>query len=229
MPLKAFWETVEQRLAACSADELRAVLRAMAQETPPSGRRIFLAKLKLVEEEAVTASQVIQQEDLMADIGDLAQELEDAMRDADPWEERSGWGNYYDYDDEDSLGPYAEFVEPVADLFDRAEAAFDYGELSLARDAYQEMFDLLGLEDDYGRGVRASDLSSVDVGEAVARYLRAVYETETSSDRPQALYEEMRAVQTWLFRTMKKLVELQVLTNPRVSSIRASSNPALAA
>jgi hypothetical protein len=30
MPLKAFWEAVEQRLAACSADELYAILRTMA-------------------------------------------------------------------------------------------------------------------------------------------------------------------------------------------------------
>jgi hypothetical protein len=39
MSLKTFWEAVEQRLAIYSADELRAVLRGMAQETPPSGRR----------------------------------------------------------------------------------------------------------------------------------------------------------------------------------------------
>ncbi len=34
--LKTFWEVVEQKLAACSADELRAILRAMAQEAPLS-------------------------------------------------------------------------------------------------------------------------------------------------------------------------------------------------
>ena len=42
LPLKAFWEAVEQRLAACSAEELRAILRAMAQETLPSERQAFL-------------------------------------------------------------------------------------------------------------------------------------------------------------------------------------------
>jgi len=41
--LKVFWESVEQRLAACSTDELCAILRAMAQETSPSGRRVFLS------------------------------------------------------------------------------------------------------------------------------------------------------------------------------------------
>ena len=150
--LKAFWEAVEQRLAAYSADELRAILRAMAQETPPSGRRAFLARLERVEGSAVAASQVIQQEDLLADIDDLARELEDAMQHADAWEERYEWGEYYD--EEDSLGPYEEFVEPLVELFDRAEAAFDYGNaasgsaLPLARAAYQRLFELLKTEDD---------------------------------------------------------------------------------
>jgi hypothetical protein len=192
MSLKTFWEAVEQRLAIYSADELRAVLRGMAQETPPSGRRAFLARLEPVEGAAVTAAQVIQQEDLLADIDDLARELKDAMRQADAWEERYEWGEYYD--EEDSLGPYEEFVDPLVELFERAEAAFDYSELFLARAAYQRLFELLRTEDDYGRGVSASDLTDVDADEAVARYLRAVYETEPPEGRPQALYEQMRQV-----------------------------------
>lgn len=197
IPLKAFWEAVEQRLAAYSADELRAILRAMAQETPLSGRRTFLTRLEPVEGAAVAASQMIQQEDLLADIDDLARELEDAMQHADAWEERYEWGGYYD--EEDSLGPYEEFVEPLVELFDRAEAAFDYGDLSLARAAYQRLFELLRTEDDYGRGVSASDLTGVDSDETVARYLRAVYETEPPARRPQALCEQMRQVQARLF------------------------------
>ena len=46
LPLKAFWETVEQRLAARSADELRAILGATAQETLPSERQAFLDQLQ---------------------------------------------------------------------------------------------------------------------------------------------------------------------------------------
>lgn len=212
IPLKAFWEAVEQRLAAYSADELCAILRAMAQETPPSGRRAFLARLEPVEEAAVAASHVIQQEDLLADIDDLARELANAMQHADAWEERYEWGEYYD--EEDSLGPYEEFVEPLIRLFDRAEAAFDYGEIPLACAAYQRLLDLLKTEDDYGRGVSASNLTGVDVDEAVARYLRAVYETEPSARRPQALFEQMRQVQAWLFRRRPMLEDL-VQISPR--------------
>ena len=199
--LKAFWEAVEQRLVAYSADELRTILRAMAQETPPSGRGAFLARLEPVEGAAVGASQVIQQEDLLDDIDDLARELEEAMQHADAWEERYEWGEYYD--EEDSLGPYEEFVEPLVQLFDRTEAAFDYDNTAsgsaLARTAYQRLFELLRIEDDYGRGVSASDLTGVDADEAVARYLRAVYETEPPARRPQALFEHMQQVPLWLF------------------------------
>jgi hypothetical protein len=209
LSLKAFWEAVERRLAASSVDELRTILRAMAHDTPPSGRRAFLDRL---EPDTGAAAQVIQQEGLLADIDDLAQEIKDAMQHADAWEERYGWDEYYD--EEDSLGPYEEFVAPFVELFDQVEAVFDYGERSLARAAYQRLFELLMREDDYGRGVSPSDLTGVDTGEAVARCLRAVYETEPPARRPQVLYEQMRQVQAWLFGLHPMLDDL-VQISPR--------------
>ncbi|HUV91104.1 MAG TPA: hypothetical protein VMY80_15735 [Anaerolineae bacterium] len=212
MSLKAFWEAVEHRLADCSADQLRAILCAMAQEAPPAGRPAFLARLKPVEGAAMVAPPVIQQEELLADIDDLAQELGSAMEHGGDWEEQyDEWG---EYSDEDSLGPYEEFVEPLAGLFERAAGAFDYGDLSLARAAYVKLFDLLGTEDGYGRGVNASDLTGVDAGEAGARYLRAVYETESAARRPQALWEQMQQMQSWLVGLHPTLDDL-VQISPR--------------
>jgi hypothetical protein len=193
MSLKAFWEAVEQRLAGCSSDELRDILLAMAQETPPSGRQAFLAKLKPRAAAVDAVREAAAQEDLLADIDDLASEIKDAVENAE-YEDHDyyGWG---EYDEEDSLGPYEDFVEPLSDLFDRAQAVFDLGELELAGEAYQRLFEMLTLEDDYGRGISGSDLAGVDVGEERARYLRAVYETEPVQRRPQALFELMRRVQ----------------------------------
>jgi uncharacterized protein (DUF1501 family) len=91
--LKAFWEAVEERLSACSVEDLRAILRAMAQTTPPSGRRAFLDQLEVT---TIKAPQAIQQEDLLADVDDFAQELKEAMQNAGDWEERYEWGGYYD-------------------------------------------------------------------------------------------------------------------------------------
>jgi hypothetical protein len=217
IPLKAFWEAVEQRLAACSTDGLRAILRAMARETRPTGRQAFLEKLERAEDAGDAVRRALQQDALLSDIEDLAEELEAAMAEAEPWEERHdryGWGEWSEYDDEDSLEPYEEYVEPLVELFDRARAAFDYGHLSLAREAYGKLFEALDLEDEYGRGVSTSDLSSVDAGEACARYLRAVYETEPLEPRPEALFEKMRQVRLELARPRPMLDDL-VQISPR--------------
>ena len=64
--------------------------------------------------------------------------------------------------------------------------------MPLARAAYHKLFEVLEIQDDYGRGVGAADLHDVDINEARARYLRALYETESPADRPSALFEEMR-------------------------------------
>lgn len=191
MALKAFWDTVEQRLAKYSAEELRAILRALAQEVAPTGRQAFLDKLKPAAEAAAAVRKAIGQEDLLADIDDLAREIKERTKNAEYWEEdKYEWGD--DYEEEESLGPYEEFVEPLTALFDRAEAAFDYGNLALARKAYQKLFQVFESEDEYGRGVSADDLTDVDIDEARARHLRAVYETKSLAQRPQALFEQMQ-------------------------------------
>lgn len=74
---------------------------------------------------------------------------------------------------------------------------FDHGGFSLARAAYHNLFEVLQLEDDYGRGVRLAHLEDVDSGEVCARYLRAVYETEGSAHRPKVLFQQLQQVQGW--------------------------------
>jgi tetratricopeptide (TPR) repeat protein len=205
LTLKAFWEAVEQRLTACSAEELRDILRAMAQETLPTERRAFLNTLQPKAATATRGQEVAGQEELLADISDLSDELQAEMERAEAWEERYGWD---EDDEEDSLGPYAEFVEPLTALFDRAEVAFDYGDVTLARAAYHQLFEVVALEDDYGRGVRAEDLPDVEADEARARYLRAVYDTEALAHRPLALFEQMQLTLSWLPRPRPMLDDI---------------------
>src|SRR5262249_8150064 len=94
--------------------------------------------------------------------------------------------------------PCGALVARVAALFDRAAAAFDAGNLTLARTAYHNLFAIMTYEDDYGRGVQAEHLQDVTVSEACARYLRAVYETESPAHRPYGLFEAMLQVCAWL-------------------------------
>ncbi len=185
--LKVFWKAVEQRLAECSAEELRDILRKMAHHVPPSARQEFLAQLGA--HAAPSSAPATSWEDLLDEIEDLALELEEIIASVDEWEDE--W-RYEDEDEDDSMGPYAELVDSFTLLFERAALAFDHGERSLARQAYRRLFDLLEFEDNYGRGLSLFNLTDLDRKEVIARYLRAVYETTPLAQRPSTLYEEMR-------------------------------------
>jgi hypothetical protein len=189
LSLQAFWDAVEQRLAVCSAEELRAVVRALARATPATEWQAFLNTVQLMAETTPVVPPAPAPEALLVDIAALADELQAATEEAEGWDE---------YHEEDSLGPYVEFVAPLTALFDRAAAAFAAGNMTLARSAYHNLFATLIYEDDYGRGVRAEHLQEVVVSEAGARYLRAVYETESPAQRPSGLFETMLHVCTWL-------------------------------
>jgi|SRR5215813_13084239 len=82
LPRKTFWEAVEQRLASCSTDKLRAILRAMAQETLPTERQAFLDKLQPEAANVARVQEVAGQEAFLADITDLSDELQAEMEGA---------------------------------------------------------------------------------------------------------------------------------------------------
>src|SRR5215471_7880470 len=189
LSLKTFWDAVEQRLAVCSAEELRAVVRALALATPATEWQAFLHTIQPMADTTPIVSPVPTSETLLMDIAALADELQAATEAAEGWDE---------YHEEDSLGPYVEFVAPLTALFDRAAVAFAAGNMTLARTAYRNLLATLTHEDDYGRGVRAEHLQDVAANEACARYLRAVYETESLAQRPSRLFEAMLQVCTWL-------------------------------
>ena len=206
LSLQAFWDAVEQRLTACSAEELRAIVRALAQATPATKRQAFLESMPPLAEAGAVLPPEPLAEALLADIVALADELQGATAEAEGWDE---------YHEEDSLGPYAAFVEPLTALFDRAAAAFDAGNVTLARTAYQHLFETLSYEDDYGRGVRAEDLQAVTLSTAPARYLRAVYDTESLAHRPAVLFEAMQQVRSWLATPRPMLEDLiQIAPQP---------------
>jgi hypothetical protein len=188
LSLQAFWDAVEQRLAVCSVEELRAVVRALARATPATQRQAFLKTMQLMTETTSVVPPAPAPEELLVDIAALADVLRAATEEAEGWDE---------YHEEDSLGPYAEYVTPLIALFDRAAVTFAAGHMTLVRNAYHSLFEILTYEDDYGRGVRAEHLPDVVVSEACARYLRAVYETEPSAQRPSGLCAAMLQVCAW--------------------------------
>lgn len=193
LPLKVFREAVEARLESCSEDELRSLLRILATRVPPSQRLAFLQSLH---PSASATQESLHPQALLDDIADLAHVLPEK---AQEWEDL--------WPESDALGPYAELLEPLTALFARAQEASERGQHPLARDAYQALFSLLEFEDARGQGLRAEHLSQVDLPEARARYLRALYLSTPPEQRAPVLLEQMRQVRVLLPRGPRPLVQ----------------------
>src|SRR5215470_5510193 len=127
LSLQAFWDAVERRLAVCSAEELRAIVRALARATPATQWQAFLGMMRPLAATTTVVPPAPAPEELLVDIAALTGELQGATEAAEDWDE---------YHEEDSLGPYAAFVAPLTALFDRAAAAFAAGNTTLVRAAY---------------------------------------------------------------------------------------------
>ncbi len=77
----------------------------------------------------------------------------------------------------------------------RARTAFLDGNLDLARIAYEPLLKAFERHAEGFCGPEEPErMLSTDVGEAKARYLRAVYETTPPSERADTLFEEMGAL-----------------------------------
>jgi hypothetical protein len=208
LSLKAFTQALEKRLASRSADELRQALILIGQGTPPAERRAFLDQLKAPTGRAISPRTKARSDELLADIDDCIDDIQEFQEAAGEWEDEYAWRDGY-YDDEDSLGPYRRFVEPLTELFRRAQRAFSRGDLLLAREAYAKLFTgALQLDDSYGRGVRAEDLEDLDIREHRARYLRAIYETETPRGRPGMVLAAMAPSPIWTESDPPRLADL---------------------
>ena len=182
LSLKKFSETVETFLSQSAKSQLQEVIRRWAADTEPTERHAFLSRL--TEKQSTPMADVSRNVSLLQDIDDILVEVENMATEEPDWE-------LYEQDDEDSLGGFERFVEPLTVLFDRTEAAFDDGDFSAARMAYEKLFSSFAIESDYGQGVRPHDLPEINFEEVRARYLRATYLDTPLADRVASLLEAM--------------------------------------
>src|SRR6266540_1513152 len=187
--LGGFLAVLEQRLAALPVDDLRAILVAHAERLPVRDREAFLA---IFPAPSATVSQVP---------GPCQVDCPDGTRllaDIDAFVDRvrsgvffHGWGWDDDLREERAWGDES-WVGEMDDLFAGAADAFLAGDLALARDACGRLLGAFGLDEEVGTFCgpsSPSDMVATDVPEAVARYLRAVYETTALPERAEKLYE----------------------------------------
>jgi soluble cytochrome b562 len=170
----------------------------MAKNVESGLRQNFLEKL----------SPVIQKKNevvhLESEVLDEIESIKEGI--LDKTEEEPDWDEYYD--DEDSLLGYEEFIKPLSDLFDKVEALFDYGHHEIAKKAYEELFSIFDINDDYGRGIRIYNLENTDLDEARAKYLRSIYLTEKSENRLVILLDIMEKFGDLDFQSRPKLNDI---------------------
>ncbi len=199
--LGPFLNELESRLRVLSAQEMSAALLAHAECLPARERASFLEIFTSVEppsgaEEAgegatvavvSAAADAADDEMLLADIKAFEGRLESGAY-------VEGWGWDDDLHDERSFGDES-WADEMDDLLGGAETAFLDGDLDLARIAYEPLLKAFERHAEGFCGPEEPErMLSTDVGEAKARYLRAVYETTPLSERADALFEEMGAL-----------------------------------
>lgn len=198
--LGPFLSELESRLRALSAQELSAALLAHAECLPALERTSFLEIFTSVEppsggDEAGRGTTVAavsagaDDEMLIADIKAFEGRLGSGVY-------VQGWGWDEDLHDERSFGDES-WADEMDDLLGGAETAFLDGDLDLARIAYEPLLKAFERHAEGFCGPEEPErMLSTDVGEAKARYLRAVYETTPPSERADTLFEEMERFAT---------------------------------
>lgn len=189
VPLKQLMDTVEGIINNCTKEELGEILREMAKKVPKDGRLHLLDQLYPYTKERRKEQPHEEKglaEDLLEKVDQFMAALEMEMQNK---EEPSYEDDYYD-DEEGTF--YAEFKNDLEDLFDKTNTAFDYKHFRSARTAYEKLFQVFGMEDEYGGGIRVYDLPKVDIGSSLTRYYRSVLETEPAQDRPEILYHKQQ-------------------------------------
>jgi len=183
LSLKAFSEKLEIQLSSLSADQLRNVIRHMSRDITPEERSSFLGQLSPVEAESLRPESIAKAESLLQDATAFKNRLAKAMKDAGQRDHiHTSWR-----DDDESNEAYSDFGPELEQLFDRTRTVFELARFDMTRSTYEQLFEALSLQDDYGFGVHRPE--GLDVREERGRYLRSVIEATPEKQRAKSLLE----------------------------------------
>lgn len=189
MDFKLFFEKINSLLENSTTNELKNIIKSLAEDLAPVERKDFVEKVTCYKTKQIKNPNA---PELILEIADLKKEIEEMAQNSG-----NDYDDEYDYDryhDEDCLGPFQDFIQLLAQLYDKTATVFDYGNIKIACQAYEELFSIFQIEDDRGRGIRYYDLENVDVNGARARYLRSIYltaEPKNPKNRARILMEKM--------------------------------------
>lgn len=175
--LSPFLKRVEAVLAQLSHDELKHRLLAHARELPASQREAYLELL------ASKPQQPKQTTDLLSAVETFVSDLESGV-----YYDGFGWDR--EYEGERAFGDES-WAPTMDDLFAEAAKAFLAGDWPVASAAYGRLLGALDLEEAFS-GVESPEfMLETDLGEARARYFRALYEAAAPAERPAILRDAL--------------------------------------
>jgi hypothetical protein len=167
LSLRAFADRLEAQWEPTFPEQLRELVRHLARDIAPEKRSAFLATLD-PEQTSAAILTLARSESLVPDVLVLkARQTSDMTRPGHHYRARRE-------DNHNFQGAYGKYRLELQSLFERTHAVFGLGKFELARDAYQELFEVLALKDDYGFGVHRP--AGLDQRAERGRYLRAVIE-----------------------------------------------------
>jgi hypothetical protein len=175
LPLGEFLAALSQRWQGLSREELLALLVAHAERLPVRDRQAFLEIFPGPETEP-TGRVTSARASLLGDIEAFAGRVSagEYADDEGYYRDRYGWA------DEEA----AAWVPEADTLLAAIGDVFVVGDLDTAREAYEALLALFGPSADDAWQLELWRLEDTDVPEALARYLRCVYETTPADTRP---------------------------------------------
>lgn len=180
LSLQKFINTLSTEIYQLSLDDLRRAVMDYANGLAPSARAEFVALFASKPERQVvpTLRPEKDTESLLSRITDLKENLEQGV-----YFQGYGWDE--DIYEERSFGDDSWAAE-LTELFIEADGIFDSGHLSVARNAYERLFEILDLDEEVGTFTGSEtpvDMLDLDITESQKRYLRCVYELADPDSR----------------------------------------------
>ncbi|WP_163560987.1 hypothetical protein [Halomonas sp. NO4] len=175
---QALHDEINALVEAMTAERLRQVLIALAEEEHPRRRQAFLDRLR----QHCTKAQASgippsNPQALSTRLDDLKAALERIAE--------SELENAWDWDEEESCGPFQALMPDIFDLLGEAAECLHQGEAQTARDIYSAIWTMVDIENDYGHCPSLEEADDELTREHAACYLRSVLLT-TAPDRQVA-------------------------------------------
>jgi tetratricopeptide (TPR) repeat protein len=190
--LKEFISALKARLEKYSHEELKEILLAQGIAMSPQERLQFLEGFVLPEKKE-RKPKGGKEKDEDADL--LLSEIEAFEKRVDKYEFTTGWGWDDEYGAERAWGDDS-WVSEVDGLFDRIHEFYEAGNYEIARKAFESLLEIYrgGMEEAKFSGYDQDEMIETDIEEAALKYLRCVYLTEPTSERPQAIWKAMSKI-----------------------------------